>query len=136
MVLAFGLLASDVWAQTRAYSSATVTPGKPARLGYYATFKADCTPGPLPEIRVLEAPKHGTLIVRRAKLKAGDQTKCPGKEAPVQVVFYQAALGYSGQDSLSYEVKHSSGEVSSFTLSITVTARGGPANSIPGKKSI
>ena len=43
------------------YTSFEATSDKPVQLGYYAAARKDCTPAPLPTIRVREPPKSGLL---------------------------------------------------------------------------
>jgi hypothetical protein len=132
-LLFIGLVVSVCWAsaapaQTTDYTTATVTSGKPARLGYYATIKKDCSPGPLPEIRVVTAPKSGTLTVTRANLTTNKVANCPAATTPVQVVFYRSRPGFVGEDLIAYDVKESSGRVRSYAITITVRA---PAQNQP-----
>jgi hypothetical protein len=102
------------------YTSFEVTPAKPVQLGYYASAHKNCTPAPLPTIRVIEAPKSGTLSVRRGELKTDQIAGCPGLKMPAQVVFYQARAGTTGSDHLVYEVTNSTGEVGAYDVTITI----------------
>ncbi len=54
----------------------------------YAEAHKDCTPALLPTIRVIEAPKSGTLTVRVGELKTNQVASCPGLKTPACVVFY------------------------------------------------
>jgi hypothetical protein len=58
---AAGLTATGALAQDANYTSFDATSDKPVQLGYYASAHKDCTPGRLPTIRVIEAPKSGVL---------------------------------------------------------------------------
>ena len=107
-------------APTSNYTSFEATPGKPVQLGYYASAHKDCTPAPLPVVRVIEAPKSGTLTVRRGELKTDQVAGCPGLKMPAQVVFYQARAGATGSDHLVYEVTNPTGEVGSYYVTITI----------------
>ena len=90
---------------TSNYTSVEATSAKPVQLGYYASaHKNTCTPAPIPTIRVIEAPKSGTLRVRRALLTTDKIAGCPSLKIPAQVVFYQAHAGTVGTDHLTYEV--------------------------------
>ena len=113
-------------AQSSQYSSAEVAAGSRVQLRYHASAQKDCTPLPLPEIRVLESPKYGTLIARRAKLKTNRISNCPNLELPVQVVFYEARRGYIGRDKVVYEVMTAGGEPATFTITITVKENQNP----------
>lgn len=107
-------------APTSNYTSFEATPGKPVQLGYYASAHKDCTPAPLPVVRVIEAPKSGTLTVRRGELKTDQVAGCPGLKMPAQVVFYQARAGATGSDHLVYEVTNPTGEVGTFDVTIKI----------------
>src|SRR5271154_5213704 len=91
-------------APTSNYTSFEANPGRPVQLGYYAIAHKDCTPAPLLMIRVIEAPKSGTLTVRRGDLKTDQMAGCPGSKIPAQVTFYEARIGTTGTDHLVYEV--------------------------------
>lgn len=119
---AAGLVATAALAQAANYTSVEATAGKPAQLGYYASANKNCTPAPSPTIRVIEAPKSGTLTVRRAILTTNKIAGCPGLKTPVQVVFYQARVGYAGPDHVSYEVTSANGEVGAYDVTIDVRA--------------
>ena len=118
-------------APTSNYTSIEATSAKPVQLGYYASAKKDCTPAPLPTIRVIEAPKSGTLTVRRGELKTDIIPGCPGLKMPAQVAFYQARAGATGSDHLVYEVTTSTGEVGTYDVTITIKEVPKPAS--PGK---
>ena len=126
LVLVFattGLSASAVLAQDTNYTSAEVTAGKPFELSYHASaHKSNCSAGALPTIRVLEAPKSGTLTVRKAVLTTNKIIGCPSLKTPAQVVFDLANAGYAGPDHVKYEVTSESGEVATYDVTITVKA--------------
>ena len=63
------------------YRSADTVASEPERLGVYGNVQKDCTPGPLPTVRVVAPPKHGELNLRSGALKVGRITRCP-KLAP------------------------------------------------------
>jgi hypothetical protein len=107
-------------APTSNYTSFEATSAKPVQLGYYASAQKNCTPAPIPTIRVIEAPKSGTLTVRRGELKTDQIAGCPGLKMPAQVVFYQARAGATGSDHLVYLVTNPTGEVGSYDVTITI----------------
>jgi hypothetical protein len=113
------------------YTSFEATSAKPVQLGYYASANKDCTPAPLPKIRVVATPKSGTLTVRPGELKTDQVAGCPGLKTPAQVVFYQARGGAVGTDHVVYEVTTSTGEVA--TYDVTITIKEGPKPASPGK---
>lgn len=116
-------------AQNANYTSVEATSDKPVQLSYHASAHKNCTPAPLPTVRVLEAPKSGTLTVRGAVLKTNKVAGCPGLKTPAQVVFYLAHAGYVGPDHVKYEVTSENGEVA--TNDITITVKAPPAQRLP-----
>jgi hypothetical protein len=120
------LIATAALAQDANYS----TSEKPVQLSYHASAnKKNCSPASLPNIRVIEAPKSGTLTVRKAVLTTDRVAGCPGLKTPVQVVFYLARAGYAGPDQVKYEVTSENGAVATYDVAITVKAA--PAQSPP-----
>ena len=131
LAAAFGLglvAGGPALAQDKIYRSADAVSGKALRLSVHGNVSKDCKPGPLPEIKVLTSPKHGTLAVKRGKVDAGQLKRCPALEVPVESVFYQANANYTGEDEVAYEVKRSDGPAQSMTVKITVGARPKPAS--------
>ena len=124
-----GLYATASLAQDANYTSADATPDKPVELSYHASAHKNCAPARLPTIRVIEAPKAGTLTVRKAVLTTNNVTGCPGLKTPAQVVLYLAHAGYAGPDHVKYEVTSENGEVA--TNDVTITVKAAPAPSPP-----
>ena len=118
--VAAGLSATAALAQDANYTSVEATSGKPLQLSYHASAHKNCTAAPLPTIRVIEAPKSGTLTVRGAVLKTDKLAGCPGLKTPAQVVFYLAHAGYVGPDHVKYEVTSANGEVATNDVTIVV----------------
>ena len=108
-------------AQTGAYRSATVAPGKTTRIGMVSALKKDCGVGPLTDVKIVTAPKHGTLNVKAGKVKTPAAFRCPNVETPVQGVFYQPNKGYMGSDEVKYEIKGLDGNTRQVTVQITVS---------------
>ena len=123
-----GFVASAALAQTTNYTSIEATAGKPMQLTYHASaHKNNCTPAPLPVVRVLQPPKGGVLIVRKAVLTTDKVAGCPGLKVPAQVVYYQGRGDYTGPDHVSYQVTDFNGEVANYDVSITVKVAPAPA---------
>ena len=119
------LMGAPSLAQSTNYTSVEATSEKPVQLSYHASAHKNCTPAALPTIRVIEAPKSGTLTVRGAVLKTDKISGCPGLKTPAQVVFYLARQGYAGPDHVKYEVTSENGEVA--TNDVTITVKAAPA---------
>jgi len=107
-------------APTSNYTSIEATPDKPVQLGYHASAHKNCTPAPLPTVRIIEAPKWGILTVRKAVLTTDKIAGCPGLKIPAQVVSYQARAGAAGNDHIVYEVTDFNGEVGTYDVTIKI----------------
>jgi hypothetical protein len=117
---------SPALAQDKIYRSADAVSGKAVRLGLYEDVSKECAPGPLPEVKVITPPKHGSFTVRSGKTKAGALKRCPKLEVPAQGVYYQANANYTGTDEVAYEVKRGDRPTQSVTVKITVGAQAKP----------
>lgn len=131
----FAVLASvAAFAQSANYTSVETIAGVATRIGYYASAKKDCTPAPLPTIRVLKPPKRGILSIKAGAVVTNQLANCPNLKAPAQVLFYQGNADYQGADELVYEVTSSSGEVGVYNVSVTVKEAPRPAPPTPGDR--
>lgn len=117
--------------ENKVYRSTDAVTGKTVRLGVYANVSKECTTGPLPEVKVVTPPKHGSLAVKTGNLKPGVVSRCPNLEVPAQGVFYQSNAKYTGADEVAYEVKHQNGRVQSLSVKINVTADAKPGAKPP-----
>ena len=122
--VAFGgiLSAGPTLAQTTVTRSETAATGKVVRILVAPNLKLDCTNGPLPEIKVMNAPKNGSLITKAGKLKTPARFRCPNREAAAQAVFYQSRPDFTGSDSVTLEIKTPDGTVQTHDIRITVEA--------------
>ncbi len=99
------LAAGPVLAQEQLFRTIKAAVGKQARLGIIANVTKECAIGPTLEVKVVTAPKQGTLAIRSGKTKAGSLKRCPTLEVPIQGVFYQANGSATGTDEVVYEIK-------------------------------
>jgi len=110
-------------AQDANYTSVEAIPDKPVQLSYHASaHRSNCSPGAVPTIRTIEAPKSGILTVRNAVLTTNKIAGCPELKIPAQVVFYTANTGYMGPDHVKYEVTDENGQVATYDITIAVKA--------------
>ena len=117
-------------AQDANYTSVDAIPDKSVQLSYHASAnKSNCSPGALPTVRIIEAPKSGRLTVRNAVLTTNKIAGCPQLKVPARVVLYTANTGYTGPDHVKYEVTDENGQVATYDVTITVKAA--PAESPP-----
>jgi hypothetical protein len=102
-------------------------PGSDVRVGIYTSIKQDCTSGPLPAIRLVTPPAHGTITVKRATLKATNFKQCLATDVPAFVAFYRAVQDFNGTDEFELEVNFSGGrkQTQHFHVSVSNTPNGG-----------
>ena len=138
MVIAAGAccLATSASAQAVNYTSVEAIAGQPLQLSYHATaHKSDCTPAPLVTFDVLQAPKLGVLVVRKATLTTDKVAGCPHLKIPAQVAFYRGRVGSAGTDHVIYKVTGANSEVETYDVTITLKpAPPSPASPPSGKK--
>jgi hypothetical protein len=103
------------------------TPGSDVRVGIYTSMKQDCTSGPLPAIRLVTPPVHGTITVKRATLKATNFKQCLATDLPAFVAIYRAVQDFSGTDEFELEVNFSGGrkQTQHFHVSVSSAPNGG-----------
>jgi len=96
-------------------------PGRDARVGIYTDIRPDCTSGPLPAIRLVTAPAHGAVSVKRGTLKATNLKQCLATEVPALVAVYRAKDGYGGADEFALEIGWASGrkELQHFRVNVS-----------------
>jgi hypothetical protein len=101
-------------------------PGKEVRVGIYTDIRPDCTSGPLPAIRLVTPPAHGSVNVKRGTLKATNVKQCLATEVPAFVAFYRASDSYSGADEFLLEVSMAGRkQLQHFRVNVSGTAGGG-----------
>ena len=124
--------ASGAGAQTSNYKSAEAEAGKPVRLSVVTPFKKDCSVGELGGVRVVNAPKNGSVTLKRGKLKTPGTFRCPNVDTTAEAVIYVSKPNFTGKDEVVYDTKSADGEITRFTVQITVTA-GAPGKPGPAK---
>ena len=107
----------------RALKAAT---GQNVRVGIYTSIRPDCTSGALPAIRLVRAPAHGTVSVKRATLKATNVKQCLAIDVPAFVAFYRAAADFAGADEFELEVTFAGGrkQLQAFQVSVANGGQG------------
>ena len=112
--------------QDQIFRTVKAAAGKPLRLGLIGNVTRECTPGPMPEVKVVTPPRNGTLAIRSGKARAGSLKRCPDLEVPIQAVFYQANSNFSGTDEVVYQVKQPDGKTQAITIRVEVSAGQAP----------
>jgi hypothetical protein len=95
--------------------------GQVIRIAVFVNVLPDCTGGPLPAVRLVTPPTHGTVIVKKAKLNATNVKQCLALEVPALVAFYKSAADFAGTDTTVLEIKSAQGEGRLQRYSITVS---------------
>jgi len=96
-------------------------PGHDVRFGIYGDIRPDCTSGPLPAIKLVAAPAHGTVTVKRGTLKATNFKQCLATELPVLVGFYRSAADFNGSDEFELEISFPAGRKEIQRIRVSVT---------------
>ena len=119
-LIAFAWVASALAEGHISEKSARAQSGKDVRIGVYVNVKPDCTSGPLPAIRLSEAPSNGTVTVRKGNVTATNYKQCLALQVPAFVAIYRSRGEFSGIDTLELEVKYANGRVELQKFRITV----------------
>ena len=123
--------ASSARAQAEALErTVTAAPGRDVRVGVYTDIRPDCVSGPLPGIRLVTAPAHGTVTVKRGTLKATNFKQCLGIDVPAFVAFYHSAADFSGADTFEIEITLQNGRKQRQLFHVTVTSGGAGSGGI------
>src|SRR5829696_1055880 len=77
-------------AQEKFWRTVQVPAGATARLGSFSNLKPDCSPGLLPEIKVVKRADTGMIAERRRQGQLGPTTRCPNADAMAHIVSYKA----------------------------------------------
>src|SRR3954465_1051966 len=101
--------------QEQRYSK-RVFSGNEIRFGAMHNVNADCSGGPIPQVRFRTEPAHGTVrveefshIVNRVPKDA--RAYCNGKQVGALGLFYKSAEGFTGEETIAVEVDFKTGTV-------------------------
>jgi len=113
---------SGSWAQDqtieRSYTSKTAIA---INVGIFSSIHENCTPAPLPAIRLIVAPAHGQVTVKWTRLPATNLKECLAAELPAFVAFYRSVHDYVGEDEFTLELIGNDGTVEYRRITVTVT---------------
>ncbi len=76
------------------------------RIGIYINLEPDCTSGPLPAIRLIAKPAHGTVTIKRGKITGTNYKHCQAVEVPGFVAIYRSKPDFVGVDVMMIEVRY------------------------------
>jgi len=96
-----------------------------ARIAAMNWVNADCTSGPLPDLRIATPPQNGELRMEEITMpidrpKDTPRFSCNGKPVKAVAVFYKSKAGYTGDDNAVIDVDFKTGQVRRFSYKITV----------------
>jgi len=124
-ILLLGMFAGTAIAQDQLTESRFA--GKPAqdiRIGVFATVKKDCTPGPLPTVKLHQAPRNGVVVVKRGRVRATNFKNCLAIEVPAFIASYKSRPDFKGEEELELEVIGANGK--SRIQKVRVNVNGSP----------
>ena len=94
--------------------------GRDSRIAAFVTIRQDCSAGPLPGVRLKEAPKNGTVTVKQGRIRTTNFRQCLAIEVPAFIAFYRSADGFAGEDSVLLEVVGANGKTQLQRFNVTV----------------
>lgn len=112
-------------AQTSVYRSLDAASGKPIRVRVVTNLKRDCSVGSGAEVKVVNPPKNGDVVIRNGKMKTPASFRCPNVETPVQIVTYQSKAKFVGSDEVGLQVKTAEGAVQAINVKLNVAETAG-----------
>jgi hypothetical protein len=121
------LLPAAVSAQAQAPMIERHFKGKPAaniNVGIFASIHKNCTPAPLPTVRLLVPPAHGRVTVKQGRLRATNVKNCLAIESPAFVAIYRSERGFVGQDLFTFEIISQNGKSQLQKVTVTVMGAG------------
>ena len=99
--------------------------GNEARIAAFNFVNADCSSGPVPDLRIIKAPKFGDYRLEQITIpidRSADNSRaaCNGKPVNAVGVFYKPKTETTGQDMMIIDVDFRNGTVRRFRYKITV----------------
>lgn len=104
-------------------SQKTAISGERTKLDRALSVKADCSARVVPEMRVLQAPQHGTIDIVHENVDGkfrGQYNKCTGKQIPGTAAYYTSQKGFIGHDKFAIRHSYKDGVVRDFISDINV----------------
>jgi len=130
------LVSSSAWPEPAKKAKISVDPpqqrynkrvfsGNEIRFAAMHNVNADCSGGPIPQVRFRAEPAHGTVRVEEfshiVNRVAGDhRAYCNGKQVGALGLFYKSAEGFVGEDTIDLEVDFKTGLVRRYLYTIDV----------------
>jgi hypothetical protein len=117
--------ASKQEASTQETVSRSVLGANESRIAAMNYVNADCSPGPLPVLRIVTPPKNGDFRLEELSIAlnrppGNARAKCNGTPVQAVGVFYKAKPEYAGDDAMVIDVDFRHGSVKRFIYAISV----------------
>ena len=104
-VIAVLVLSAAMAATPASAAARSVRSGAATVVLAYGTYNTDnCLQGPLPTLRIVGAPQHGSVEVGRGS-QPNTSPRCPGTRVPGITVIYRSKSGYRGPDRIVVDVE-------------------------------
>jgi len=105
--------------------SKTTLSGNESRIAAMNYVNADCSGGPIPDVRIISQPSSGELRLEPIKHILDRQAKnrrahCNGNTVDAVALFYKSKEQYVGADKVIVDVDFKHGKVSRYTFAIDV----------------
>jgi hypothetical protein len=99
--------------------------GSEFRVAAMNYVNADCSSGPIPDVRIVAQPGNGELRTEQIRYivdrgKDDSRNHCNGKEVDALGLFYKSRDGFTGQDQIAVDVDYRNGRVQRFLYVIAV----------------
>jgi hypothetical protein len=103
----------------------SVFSGNEMQVGTFALVKADCSTGPLVDIRMVKQPANGKASFQEVQTvvdlkKDSVRAHCNGKSVDAVAMFYTANEDFTGPDKLEIEVDYKNGFVRRYSIVVNV----------------
>ena len=97
--------------------------GERTKIDWAVAVTGDCSARVIPELRVLQAPQHGTVDIVHEKLDGkfhGTYAKCTGKDVQGAAAYYTSKKGFTGTDKVVIRNSYKDGVVRDSVAEINV----------------
>ena len=103
----------------------TVASGTNQQIGFFDFVNPDCTPGALPVVRLLKAPRNGHVSIKEEAdypgfSKDNQRYPCNLHKTPGVALFYVSNPGYVGEESFAVETFFPYGGYTTTQYSVVV----------------
>ena len=103
----------------------SVLKGNETRLAAPNYLNSDCSSGPVPDLRIVSAPKNGAYRTEETSVPAersfgNSRAACNGKPVNAVAIYYKPKDEFAGDDEMVVDVDFKDGNVRRFLYAITV----------------